>query len=314
MKGLTTAMEQLYLCKDYFDNNETIHAGFYMQPRDMHMHSHEFWEIAYIYEGEGIHHTSGGNSTPVKEGTLILVSPGVSHCITSPPEKKGCWVRVINILIRKEKMKEQLLQLSALHEFDEFALRKLLFQNKPLLFQMKTNAQNIYNLFMVIAHESKHLWHGSELILETSTLNLLLLILRQYEQSITMDNVTTTKQDVIDTLIKYIHSNYSGPITLDFLAAYVHLSPEYLSRLFKKSTGKNLSVYLTEVRIDHAKYMLRTSHLPISEISLYCGFKSISNFQKSFKRFAGMNAGQYREHSISENEKSVQKNNYSVTL
>ena len=301
MKGANTAMEQLYLCKDYFDNNEAIHAGFYMQHRAMHMHSHEFWEIAYVYEGEGIHHIANGESSPVKEGTLILISPGIAHCITSPPEKKGCWVRVINILVKKEKMLEKLAQLSSLHEFDEYTLKRRLFQDKPLHLQMETTAQNIYNLFLVIAYESEHVGHGSELVIETSTLNLLLLILRQYEQSITMDKVTTTKKEIIDTLIKYIRSNYASPITLDFLAAYVHLSPEYLSRYFKKCTGKNLSVYLTEVRIDHAKYLLRTSGLSISEIGIQCGFKSIGNFQKVFKRVAGMNASQYRENFMNIN-------------
>lgn len=290
-------MEQIYLCKDYFDNSETIHTGFYMQRREMHMHSHEFWEIAYVYEGEGIHHTADGKAAPVKAGDLIVISPGISHCITSPPAKEGCWVRVINLLLKKEKMEEKLSQILKMCEFDEYTLRNQLSHNTPLLVQLETDSQSIYSLLMVIAHEYNHFSHGSQLIIESSILNLLLLILRQYEQSVTRDKVTTTRNEVIDVLIKYIRSNYSSPLTLDFLAAYVHLSPEYLSRYFKKCTGKNLSVYLTEIRIDQAKYMLRTSNFPISDISTYCGFKSISNFQKVFKRLTGMNAGQYREQS-----------------
>lgn len=291
-------MEQLYMCEDYFDNNEDMHIGFYVQQRKMHMHSHEFWEIAYVYEGEGRHYTSDGKAAPVKTGDLILISPGASHCILSPPAKEGCWVRVINLLLKKEKMNEKLIQLFDLHEFDEYALRNQLAQNKPLCLHLKTDSQNIYNLLMVIAHEYNHFTDGSELICNTSILNLLLLLLRQYEQAVTMNKVMTTKIEVIDVLIKYIRSNYSSPLTLDFLAAYVHLSPEYLSRYFKKCTGKNLSVYITEVRINQAKYMLRTTRFSINDVSIHCGFSSISNFQKVFKRMTGMTAGQYRTQAL----------------
>lgn len=287
-------MEQIYLNKDYFDNNEFIHTGFYIQHRTMHMHSHEFWEIAYVYEGEGLHHTADGKSRPIKEGDLILISPGISHCITSPDSKTSCWVRVINLLLTKEKMKEKLTQLFDIHELDEYTLRNQLAQDKPLCLQMETDSQSIHNLLWVIAHEYNHITHGSELIMESSILNLLLLILRQYEQTITADKVSTTKNETIDTLIRYMKSNFAGPLTLDHLAAYVHLSPEYLCRYFKKHTGKNLFTYLTDIRLDHAKYLLRTTHFSISDISMHCGFQSLSNFQKVFKRNVGMTAGEYR--------------------
>lgn len=287
-------MEQIYLCRDYFDNNEDIHTGFYMQHRTLHMHSHEFWEIAYVYEGEGIHHTPDGKSTPIKQGHLILISPGVSHCITSPDSKNSCWVRVINLLLTKEKMKEKLSQIFEIHEFDEYTLRNQFAQDTPLCLQIEIDSQSIHNLLWVIAHEYNHTTHGSKLIIESSILNLLLLILRQYELEITTEKVSTTKNEVIDTLIKYMRSNFASPLTLDFLAAYVHLSPEYLSRYFKKHTGKNVFAYLTEIRIEHAKFLLRTTRYSITDISMHCGFQSLSNFQKVFKRNVGMTAGEYR--------------------
>lgn len=90
------------------------------------------------------------------------------------------------------------------------------------------------------------------------------------------------------------YSNFGSNLTLDFLAEYVHLSPEYLSRYFKKHTGKNLSKFITETRIKKAKYMLRTDDQPIHEIAEYCGYTSISNFEKAFKKLTGMTAGEYR--------------------
>ena len=46
-------MAQKYYCKDFFENNEGVFAGFYMEHRYVKMHSHEFWELSYVYEGSG---------------------------------------------------------------------------------------------------------------------------------------------------------------------------------------------------------------------------------------------------------------------
>ena len=288
-------MKKIYSDSDFFDKDESIYTDFSMQPRELHMHSHEFFEFSYVYEGEGLHHTEDGTAIPVKVGDLILVSPGISHCITSPDNQNGGWVRVIHLLLKKQKMQEILKQISAMHEFDEYHLRKQLLSGEPLFLHIQTDSQSFYSLLMVIAHENNHFCSGSRHIIETSVLNFLLLLLRQCEQSFTVDKVSTTRNETIDILIKYIRSNYSRPLSLELLAAYVHLSPEYLSRYFKKNTGTNLSVYLSELRIEHAKYLLRTTNFSISDISMHCGFQSISNFQKVFKRFFGMNAGQYRQ-------------------
>lgn len=290
-------MELRLFCKEYFDNSESIHVGFYGQHQKISMHSHEFWEFAYVYEGEGTHYTSDGNRQPIKTGDVIIASPGAVHCITSPPTDKGCMVRVINLLIKDEKIQAFLSQMSAIHQFDEYSLSKLFTSSSPFLIQMHADFENIYCLFMVIAHEYNHFDEGSTFIMESSILNLLLLLLRQYEQFIHKDKVTTTQNQLFHILTKFIQANFSSPLSLNFLAEYVHLSPEYLSRYFKKHTGKNLSVYITEVRISHAKYYLRNSQFPISDISSMCGYKSISNFQKAFKQQVGMSAGEYRKQS-----------------
>jgi AraC-like DNA-binding protein len=150
-------------------------------------------------------------------------------------------------------------------------------------------------MIMTIAHEYKHFTDGSREIIQNVAESLLIYILRLYERRITNETVTTTKNEMIDDLIKYIRYNFGSNITLEFLAAYAHLSPEYLSRYFKKCTGKKLSDFITETRIEKAKYRLRTSTQTINDICEYCGYRSISNFQKAFKKAVGMSAGEYRK-------------------
>lgn len=64
-------MEQKFLNKDFFYTDLPYHAGFYIEHREKNMHSHEFYEISYVYEGQGTHYHSTGNFAPIKEGNLF---------------------------------------------------------------------------------------------------------------------------------------------------------------------------------------------------------------------------------------------------
>lgn len=78
------------------------------------------------------------------------------------------------------------------------------------------------------------------------------------------------------------------------LAQAVHLSPQYLSRLFKKHTGKPLQEYIQDERIFKAKRMLQFSHDSISAIAEACGFSSASYFANVFKQRTGMTPAEFR--------------------
>ena len=92
-------MAQTFYIRDFFLPGEPVSAGYYLEHREKALHSHEFWEISYVLEGRGEHHTGNGNIAKIGEGEFLLISPGQSHCIVSPPPEKGSWVRVCNILI-----------------------------------------------------------------------------------------------------------------------------------------------------------------------------------------------------------------------
>ena len=285
---------QQFLISEYFEENEPVSIDFYIEHRELNMHSHEFWEISYVFEGKGVHHFENGKSQPIREGDFIFVSPGISHCITSPPPDKGNWVHVCNFLITPEHMKWISERLSSIRELDEYTLPRMIAGSAPFCLQMKSGSASVYSLMLAAAHEYRHFTNGSTQIIQNSTISLFIYITRLYENTLKQEHVMTTKKDVIDDLSKLIKTNFGSPLTLDYLASYTHLSPEYLSRYVKKCTGINLSDFIRETRMERAKYMLRNSNLSISEISSYCGYGSIGNFQKVFRKYTGMSAGEYR--------------------
>ena len=95
----------------------------------------------------------------------------------------------------------------------------------------------------------------------------------------------------------YIRSHYNENITLNGLAERFFLHPNYLSRLFKEKTGENFIEYLTEVRIEKVKELLKSSDLKIVEICAMTGYDNPRYFSKVFKSATGMTPREYREHA-----------------
>ena len=99
---------------------------------------------------------------------------------------------------------------------------------------------------------------------------------------------------------EYIEKNYRGPICLSAVAEYVGLSDCYFSTLFKLETGKRFNDYLSELRIQKAKEILRTdAQAKIYEIGEMVGYEEIITFNRNFKKQTGQSPREYREQMFS---------------
>ncbi len=101
-----------------------------------------------------------------------------------------------------------------------------------------------------------------------------------------------------ENILAYIAENVAQPLTLEHLAQKAALSPFYFTRVFKKETGYTPHEYLIIARINAAKYYLKTSVLPIKEVSINCGFSSESTFCTTFKRVVGTTPLMYRRNDF----------------
>jgi two-component system response regulator YesN len=100
--------------------------------------------------------------------------------------------------------------------------------------------------------------------------------------------------DLIRKSIHFIHSQYTGSLSLERVAAFVHLSPSHFSRIFHEGTGESFVAYLTRIRIEKAKSLLQNHSIPLAEIGARTGFKDQSYFTRVFKRSTGLSPGKYR--------------------
>lgn len=106
------------------------------------------------------------------------------------------------------------------------------------------------------------------------------------------------RQNKINSLVSsatdYINNNFNKELTLEDVAYKVGISPYYLSKLFKQKLDKNFIDYITELRIEKAKKLLKDTDKSIKEITFEVGYNSQTYFCKVFKKVSGMPASDYK--------------------
>ncbi len=99
----------------------------------------------------------------------------------------------------------------------------------------------------------------------------------------------------VEMIKEYIANHYGEEIGVDQLADMVHMAPSYLSHLFKKETGQNLSKYIKSYRMEQAKEKLEKTKEKIVTISCEVGYPNVSYFCQSFREYFGVSPQKYRD-------------------
>lgn len=101
------------------------------------------------------------------------------------------------------------------------------------------------------------------------------------------------KMDI--SLVKsFLDEHYSEKLSLESVASHFFIDKHYLARLFKEQYGVTLVTYLQQVRITHAKRMLRFTDKSIEEIGLECGIGELNYFSRVFKKLEGVSPSEFR--------------------
>jgi AraC family transcriptional regulator len=101
-------------------------------------------------------------------------------------------------------------------------------------------------------------------------------------------------ETAIRTVCDFIEEHLSTQITLEDLAALVHLSPFHFARCFKASTGLAPHQYLIARRMELAKRLVLTTTLTVSQIGWSIGYENISHFRRLFALHIGVTPGAIR--------------------
>ena len=110
--------------------------------------------------------------------------------------------------------------------------------------------------------------------------------------------LNTRQYRLISQAKEYIQQHYSDSgLSIRQIADAIGISETYLSSLFTQYTGENLITYLNSYRVKVAKDLLANSRIIIKEIGYKAGFNTVQNFNRVFKKIAGMTPGDYRKNN-----------------
>ena len=107
-------------------------------------------------------------------------------------------------------------------------------------------------------------------------------------------NAPSSAAQTINAVKSFVALNLNRDININDIAENVHISPSYLSALFRRTTGEKLWSYVSRMRLDKSYDYLVNTELPIAQISEMCGFNNINTFYYSFKKQFGFAPGKLR--------------------
>lgn len=121
---------------------------------------------------------------------------------------------------------------------------------------------------------------------------IMINILRAYEENFPKELNKT--DELIILAESYIDKNFSEDIKISELANKFFLNKYYFSHCFKEFSGMSPKQYLTQVRMNNALKLLKSTELTVSEAATSCGFSDVNNFIRLFKKSFGVTPKEYR--------------------
>lgn len=258
-------------------------------PRVMHAHE-DFLEILLICSGES-EYLIHDKKMRIGPGDLILYNAGVVHDEVSGPGKEigSFCVAVAGVHLPG-------LRANSLVRDDIDPV----FQTNDQFGELRTLCEMLFkNLSSGLADA------------EAVSHYLMLALLRKVLVIVSgKDSQTEPEPDphILGRRIKdYIDQHYMEAITLQTMADALHMSPYYLSHVFKQMSGYSPVQYLLRRRIGEAQTLLITTDHSISRISEMVGYDTQSYFNLQFTKNVGMSPGKFRQNYIVQAEKKGEK-------
>lgn len=101
-------------------------------------------------------------------------------------------------------------------------------------------------------------------------------------------------EDLYQGICIYIQENFHRSIDRNNIASRFNISPNHLSRMFRQQGHMTLADYITWVRIERAKFMLKKYTLRLTEVATRCGFQDVNYFYRVFKKKTSYTPSDYR--------------------
>lgn len=256
--------------------------------KNVPIHWHNDLEINLIREGEAVFQVYQ-KSYRVRTGEGFLLNRNVPHSCSSPGNEH---VRYSTILVRPDFL---------YGDFGSDVERKCFqpfLQNSAIpciyLTGFGENGKEILQKLNQVEEAFDRKRFCYELKIKGLLCEAFAMILYGHRQELTKF-VSANLQELerLEKMLNYLNMHFTEVISLQDLADQVHLSREVCCRLFKKMTGKTITGYLEEYRVNKSFSLVQSGQYSMIQITEMVGFSNPSRFASAFRKRFGCNPGEY---------------------
>ncbi|MBQ9099432.1 MAG: helix-turn-helix transcriptional regulator [Clostridia bacterium] len=254
------------------ENGEFLFFEDKINPKDVPggpRHFHNMLEL-YFMERGSCHYFIDDKLYRVAEGDLVLIPEGILH----------------KTRYEGGERRRRLVYCSR-----HFAPPDMDLSPLPYLYRNSALTPRIRQLLEEVKHEFDHPDAFSKEVLRRQMHLLFYLLIRNAQSCASVQPSTLYTEQTIAC----IKEQYASDLTLTELAKQMGISPEHLSRVFKRETGFGFSEYLTTVRLQKAEQLLKADpSRRVAEVAFACGFNDSNYFSHKFKQIYGFPPGKLR--------------------
>lgn len=264
-------------------------------------HRHDYFQVQINLGGDTVQHI-GGAVRPFPKRALAFILPHRLHLIPHPDDGEFLLINFTQQFLLPQLQCDPLdledvpvaqapeLTPFRFQEHLDFILDEAAFEQlSHWLAQMRTlDAQRGF---------------GARERLKGYLFNIIGLVCQLHAlplQALVADNAASKgRADALGRVRNYIRQHVHEPtLTLKEAAAGAFLSPNYLTHLLKKETGRTFSQLVLDRRMQHARSLLLAQDGTIGQVALACGFTDEAYFSRRFRQSHGVPPGQYRRTTL----------------
>lgn len=235
-------------------------------------HSHTCAEIFYVTGGQGSF-LIDDQTYPVEKDDLLLINSRVQHTEISDESQPLEYI-VLGV---------DGLELTVSDDQKQFHLLNFRQSEAPILVYLKDMLREI---------EAKA--PGYDIICQSLLKVLLARVMRSSNQSARMVPSGNKVSKECAAVRRYIDGHFKESLSLDQLAAMVHINKYHMVHSFTKAYGVSPINYLLSLRLQESRYLLRSTDYAMSQIAQIVGFSSPCYFSQVFHKAMGMSPREYR--------------------
>lgn len=259
---------------DFLENGEFIHAYLH-ENYDTKMHSHEFYEINIVANGEGRHYI-GDINVPAVVGDVFVIPPNIPHGYYA--EKS---IDIYHLLIKNDFLNRYREELSELPGYD------ILFDFEPLIrrisgidINLKLSAPKFkdieYDFENIKSAENRKLYMYENILV----INFISKLGKLFEKKISSIDFAEKESREIMGALEFIKGNLGGKISLSAIANHANMSTATLNRRFKEILNVTPMEYVRLCRINMARKLIKEGNFTKAEIAQTCGFYDQAHMHK----------------------------------